>query len=291
MSDYTASDEHTHTIYSIEINGKFYVGQTGNYRNRKKQHMKELRANRHYNPHLQSAFNKHGESSVRWQILETCPHSEIDHAERKWVKHYDSYKNGFNRTEGGDRLFGIPVTWNGVSYPSISACAGDLGIDGMTLSWRLEQGYTRDSDLKGRGSKHAKPVTWNNIEYASTIAAARANNVAGRTFKAWIDKGYTCDEDTPESLGRPPKVVYWNGQAYKSPEQAANENGIVLDSMYYYLNQGYSCDTDIKIRGQWSQTRVVWDGVEYESIIACATALGVARSTIRKWLKKAKEQD
>ena len=59
-------------IYSItnKINNKQYIGSaTGHYR-RKSQHIYMLRRGIHYNPHLQSSFDKYGESSFEFKVLE-----------------------------------------------------------------------------------------------------------------------------------------------------------------------------------------------------------------------------
>lgn len=59
-------------IYSIKnkVNNKQYIGSaTGHYR-RKSQHMYMLRRGIHFNPHLQSSFNKYGESNFEFKVLE-----------------------------------------------------------------------------------------------------------------------------------------------------------------------------------------------------------------------------
>lgn len=59
-------------IYKIinKINGKYYVGSSDNIFRRLKNHLYELRGNRHANNKLQNAWNKYGECSFRFQILE-----------------------------------------------------------------------------------------------------------------------------------------------------------------------------------------------------------------------------
>lgn len=62
-------------IYKIEnlINGKLYVGSTSNKFNRRcNQHRSLLRQNKHGNPHLQNSWNKYGESSFKFSIIEMC---------------------------------------------------------------------------------------------------------------------------------------------------------------------------------------------------------------------------
>ena len=61
-------------IYCIEniINHKTYIGSSKNIYQRLLKHFALLRHNKHQNAHLQSAWNKYGESSFRWFILELC---------------------------------------------------------------------------------------------------------------------------------------------------------------------------------------------------------------------------
>ncbi len=46
----------------------FYVGRSVNVKRRLKQHLWDLRANRHTNPKLQNSFNKYGESKFKFDI-------------------------------------------------------------------------------------------------------------------------------------------------------------------------------------------------------------------------------
>ena len=61
-------------IYCIEniINHKTYIGSSKNIYQRLLKHFALLRHNKHQNPHLQSAWDKYGESNFRWFVLELC---------------------------------------------------------------------------------------------------------------------------------------------------------------------------------------------------------------------------
>ncbi len=66
-------------IYCIEniTNHKTYIGSSKNIYQRLLKHFALLRHNKHQNAHLQSAWNKYGESSFRWFILELCDSVEL----------------------------------------------------------------------------------------------------------------------------------------------------------------------------------------------------------------------
>jgi group I intron endonuclease len=59
-------------IYSIKntLTDKFYIGSAINFDSRKNQHLSQLRNNTHGNFKLQKSFNKYGESSFLFNILE-----------------------------------------------------------------------------------------------------------------------------------------------------------------------------------------------------------------------------
>lgn len=52
-------------VYQIynTVNGKRYIGSSIHIEQRFKEHLRNLRANKHVNAHLQSAWNKYGEHS------------------------------------------------------------------------------------------------------------------------------------------------------------------------------------------------------------------------------------
>lgn len=59
-------------VYEIRciVSNKFYVGSAVDLRARRSDHGKALRGNRHRNRHLQNAWNKYGESSFVFSVLE-----------------------------------------------------------------------------------------------------------------------------------------------------------------------------------------------------------------------------
>jgi len=59
-------------IYKIinVVNNKFYIGSSVDLRKRKSKHFSELRHNKHNNKHLQRAWDKYGEASFVFVVVE-----------------------------------------------------------------------------------------------------------------------------------------------------------------------------------------------------------------------------
>lgn len=96
-------------IYKITciVNGRIYVGSTVNLLKRKRDHFSYLRRNRHGNPKLQRAWNKHGEQAFIFEVLELVlfPEMLIDR-EQHWFDKLKPFGNkGFNvALEAGHRV-------------------------------------------------------------------------------------------------------------------------------------------------------------------------------------------
>ena len=94
-------------IYKIEnlVNGKIYIGQSKQIRQRWTEHKKELRRNRHKNEYLQRAWNKYGEENFKHEVLELCSEDQLDERECYYIELLRTFDNdlGYNLTSGGGR--------------------------------------------------------------------------------------------------------------------------------------------------------------------------------------------
>lgn len=94
-------------IYKIEntVNGKCYVGQTGNWKKRNQYHLSYLKRNKHHNQHLQSSWNKYGESAFTFTVLvDDLPEKYMDDMERGFIATFRTIdkKYGYNKESGGN---------------------------------------------------------------------------------------------------------------------------------------------------------------------------------------------
>lgn len=92
-------------VYMIKnnINDKMYIGSSVDIMSRYKYgHLYRLRSNKHYNPKLQNAFNKYGESYFELHIIELCDVEELMRKEKDYILKFNSHKIGYNITEETD---------------------------------------------------------------------------------------------------------------------------------------------------------------------------------------------
>ena len=121
-------------IYKItnKVNGKVYIGQTtekrgfdGRYHFRGNDiervylyHYSYKKRNRHYNKHLLDSINKYGFEN--FEVTKTLDVAfsriELNIKEQIWIKYYDSFKNGYNYTTGGEGFNLSKETKEKISY-------------------------------------------------------------------------------------------------------------------------------------------------------------------------------
>lgn len=93
----------TSGIYRIlnTTNNKSYIGSSGSvYYRWGQQHLKDLRKSQHYNTHLQHAWNKYGEQSFEFSVIEECAETLLAEREGFWIEHHKSWDRayGYNLT-------------------------------------------------------------------------------------------------------------------------------------------------------------------------------------------------
>ena len=95
--------------YQNKINGKCYIGQSINLEQRKYAHKSSAfnENAKDYNSQFHQAVRKYGLDNFTYEVIhilqpEQYTKKELDKLEIYYIKLYNSYKNGYNATEGGD---------------------------------------------------------------------------------------------------------------------------------------------------------------------------------------------
>ena len=89
-------------IYKVTntINGKIYIGQTRKtLKLRFKQHVNDCK---YYNNHFSLALRKYSINVWQTEVLEETDDNLLNEKEIYWISKYNTFKNGYNSTTGGD---------------------------------------------------------------------------------------------------------------------------------------------------------------------------------------------
>ena len=87
--------------YTYLPTGESYIGQTTNFSKRQKQHLKEDRVNLKFH----NLLRKHYEDFTIEILEDNIDINDLNKKEKYYIQKYNSYKNGFNLTQGGDGNF------------------------------------------------------------------------------------------------------------------------------------------------------------------------------------------
>ena len=92
-------------IYKIynDVNDKLYIGKTvSSIEKRFQEHCDDSKKERCEKRPLYNAMNKYGIEHFFIELIEECDLKELSEKEIYWIGYYNSYKNGYNATLGGD---------------------------------------------------------------------------------------------------------------------------------------------------------------------------------------------
>ena len=154
-------------IYKISCsaNSKFYIGSSINIETRFKQHKSKLKKNCHSNKHLQSAWNKYGEVSFTFEILEIIQENNIEIVRNLEQKMLDSYLS-----EDWGKLFNIAITVD-------MTITSDETKANMLKDWENPE---RKQKMANRVRKSGSGIyPWKNNKYKAQISSGGTTTYLG----------------------------------------------------------------------------------------------------------------
>lgn len=117
-------------IYKIynDVNDKLYIGKTlDTLENRFRKHQKDSKRQKIEKRPLYNAMNKYGIEHFYIELIEEVDIEDLSTREIYWIEYYNTYKNGYNATRGGDgkQLYDynlvIDLYWQGKTCKEISS--------------------------------------------------------------------------------------------------------------------------------------------------------------------------
>ncbi len=171
------TDVYNNVIYMIEnqINRKKYIGKTDDPLSRKKSHF----SNSH-NIYLRRSIKKYGIKSFSFELLaENVSDLDIDDLEIFYIKHFDSFNNGYNLTEGGEG-------GNTLKDPVIAKKHAEntsKGMIGITRNFSKQHRKWLSNNIKTKATpqatiKNSKPCLVEGIYFSSQHEASRKLNIS-----------------------------------------------------------------------------------------------------------------
>lgn len=220
-------------VYTITntVNGKLYVGSTTqSFMKRWVDHKYLLRNNKHHNTHLQRAWLKYGETYFQFDILEICNVDTCLIREQYWMDHFNSYKEGYNRT------------------PKAGNSSGTKREESTLIKLRSLTNYKK-ANVAWKGNKHSEEsleimrqkratqdMSWmQTAEYKAKKSAFASEHLMGNTRRRNTGKYGICEKVNGE--GEVVEIFNTLRDAFLN-EELLNGSKIIR-----------SCQTGIKCKG------------------------------------------
>lgn len=164
-----------------KINGKVYIGSSGNIKERWSQHRTTLNKKIHINSYFQRAWNKYKEESFEFIILEKTKRERkiIIETEQKYIDFYESYKskNGYNINSKADSSLGR----------KISKKSRKKSSERLKKKWKENRDEMIESLKKRNQSEWKENISKTRIEKG--LSKGEKNNMYGKgCYKVWVDK-------------------------------------------------------------------------------------------------------
>ena len=227
-------------VYQIynTVNGKRYIGSSIHIEQRFKEHLRNLRTNKHANAHLQSAWNKYGEHSFVFEEVELCEPDQCLKIEQEYIDYYHAAdrKFGYNIDPYADHAGN---TLSEETRKKISEKA-------KGRKWSKEQRENWSKIMIGR--KKPKQSQTMKQKYANgEFSLPRFNEVSEEKRKSWsaniskaVRKRYSDYSNRPKGYWL--KVNFSNDvKYYPSLREASRQLGIDKGAIQYCFKrkQGY----------------------------------------------------
>jgi len=212
---------HISGVYKIIClpTGKIYIGSSVNIFDRWTIHKSGLRNNKHYNPHLQKAWNKYKENNFNFEIIEKVDNNFLTEKENFWIEKFNSRNNkyGFNIAKPGDIRHRTNPGMTGRSHSEKSKLKMSLARIGRVGYKHTQEDKIRLS-LALKGKKRSK-IAIKNMTKAQKLVDRRGSK---------NPKAKLVDKNIPE--------IRKMKKEGRSTKEIANKYNVSIDAIYDIIN-------------------------------------------------------
>lgn len=211
-------------IYKI-INvkdGKYYLGSTNNFDNRKKYHFRYLKQNKHWNKHLQHAYNLYGKDVFKF-IKEKIVDDNICDDDLLLIE--QQYIDDIFKTNIPSynicKIAGKPPSRKG-SHPVIT--------EEHKKKIAMQKGWKHTKDARQKMSQHRKGKTWEEIygdEQAKQKRKETSERFKGNTFNSM--KGKHLPEQWKSNISKALKGVKISECCKQATSKAKSKPVVQID--------------------------------------------------------------
>lgn len=146
-------------IYKIvnDINGKMYIGLcTTTIEQRFQTHCADCFKPSCEKRPLYQAMKKYGIENFHYELIEECDIDFLGEREQYWIAYYDTYKNGYNATLGGD---GKPIHNHSDILKRLKECPyTTLVAEEFGCCVDIVRGIAKRNNIALQSLKHTKTI-------------------------------------------------------------------------------------------------------------------------------------
>lgn len=222
-------------IYAIrnKLNEKVYIGQSIDVKNRLCHHRSELRNSRHYNTHLQRAWDAYGEKNFEFMTIKECCIEDIDKFEEYYIYLYQSTDRdkGYNRENGGVRFRGVSEdTRRKMSEAKKGMYDGEKN---PMYGRRVEHTEERKQKMSKMFSGKGNPMYGRRVERTQETLKKMSEMFSGEGNPFYGKKHTQETKDKMRKNNKKKKAVKCveSGIVYESCSEASRQTGVYVDSI------------------------------------------------------------
>lgn len=218
-------------------NGVIYIGCAVSILERWQRHKRELNANNHHNEYLQRSWNKYGESSFVFGILETVPIDDIQACEDYWIEWFLLV---------GVSIFNASIKSN---YPQNGRTGHPLTPETKAkISAKLTGGKASvETKAKLSAMRTGHKLSPETIEKLRIKNTGRKMSLESRAKMSDAWKNRTQRRQTPEERAKRSKTMI--GRHF-SPEHRANLSKSQIGKKRPYRNDEYRAKISLAHKGR-----------------------------------------